>query len=67
MQWIQVAKDSANNPKVERLEKSEDLLEDMYIVQGQDQFFRLALTTMHSQSDDGIDSANEAISPFFLG
>ena len=31
-QWIQMAKDSANNPKAERLEKSEDLLEDMYIV-----------------------------------
>ena len=71
IQRIEVAKDSANNPKAERLEKIRRFCLKIYIwSQGQDQLRGLALTTIHSlliRGEDGIDSARDAISPFFLG
>lgn len=60
-----MAKDSAINPKVERLEKiAKILLEDT----ARSGSITWASVDYHtSTSGDGIDSARDAISPFFLG
>ena len=63
-----MAKDSANSPEAERLEKIRRFYLKIYILsQGQDQLRGLALTSGIHEVKTRSDSARDDISPFFLG
>ena len=68
IQRIQIAKDSANNPEAERLEKIRRFYFKIYIYVTRSGSITWAGFDYHSfTGEDGIDSARDAISPFFLG